>query len=303
MCNKNIKILTLYYRSTIMNNKILYKINYIDILFILLGSFLGSIGINMFLSHAQLLSGGAAGIALIFQYVFNVKAGYIVLLINIPLFLLGIRKLNNRFMIYSLIGTVNLSLSLILTQPISNLLNINDKLLYCIYGGVINGIGYGLVFTHHGSTGGTDIISMLIRKRNSNYNIGKINFTINFFIVSISALIFGLSSALYTLIAMYIASFVLDSVIKGFNRSKCVIIISEKEDKIKEYIMNKMNRGITYLHGEGAYSHKEEKIIFCVVSIAQLPILKKVVQSIDDRAFFTIFDTSEVQGKGFKEDL
>jgi uncharacterized membrane-anchored protein YitT (DUF2179 family) len=288
---------------TLISTKISYRNNLKDIPFILIGSFMASIGINMFLTHAKLLSGGVAGIALIFQYLFDIKAGYLIFLLNIPLFMLGFKKLNKRFMIYSLIGMVNLSVCLIITEPISNVLNINDKLLYCIYGGVINGIGYGIVFSHHGSVGGMDIISMLIRKKYTNFNIGKINFGINFIIVVISAFIFGLPVALYTLITMYIASFVLDSVIKGFNKSKCVMIISEKENEIKEYIMNKLHRGATFLNGEGAFSQRNKKVILCVVSLRELPMLKRVVQTIDSQAFFTIFDTSEVQGKGFRDDL
>lgn len=284
-------------------NKFIHKVNIKDAFFVFLGSIIGAIGINMFLTHARLLSGGAAGIALIVQYLFGIKAGYMILLINIPLFFLAYNKLSRRFMIYSLIGTVTLSVFLVITAPISNILHINDKLLYCIYGGVVNGIGYGLVFAHHGSTGGLDIISMLIRKRNSNFNIGRTNFLINIFIISVSALIFGLPNALYTLIAMYISSFVLDYVIKGFNRSKCVIIITDKENEIRDYILNKAKRGITYLYGEGAFTHKERRVIFCVVSLAELPNLKKAVAYIDDNAFFTIFDTSEVQGKGFKADV
>lgn len=286
-----------------MNNKILTKSTFVDIFFIILGSFMGSIGINMFLSNAHLLSGGAAGISLIIQYLFNIRAGYIVFLINIPLFILGAKKLNKRFMLCSLIGMFTLSVSLVLTQPISNLVNINDNLLYCIYGGVINGIGYGLVFTHHGSTGGMDIVSMLIRKRYTNFNIGKIIFGLNFIIVTFSAFIFGLPSALYTLIAMYIASFVTDQVIRGFNKSKCLMIITEKEDEIKNYIVHKLHRGVTFLYGEGAYTHKSKKVILCIIAITELPKLKRMVKCIDETAFITIFDASEVQGKGFKGDL
>jgi uncharacterized membrane-anchored protein YitT (DUF2179 family) len=286
-----------------MNNKIFTKSTLVDIFFIILGSFMGSIGINMFLTHANLLSGGVAGISLIFQYRFNIPAGYIVFFLNVPLFILGAKKLNSRFMICSLIGMLTLSLSLILTRPISNLVDINDKLLYCIYGGVINGIGYGLVFTHHGSTGGTDILSMIIRKHYNNFNIGKITFSINFIIVSFSVIIFGLPSALYTLIAMYIASYVTDQVIRGFNKSKCLMIVTEKEEETKNYIMKKLNRGVTFLYGEGAYTHKDRKVIMCIIGLAELPKLKRMIKCIDEHAFITIFDASEVQGKGFRSDL
>ena len=286
-----------------MDTKFLNKNNIIDLLFIILGSFLGSIGVNMFLIHAKLLSGGVTGLALIFQYLFKIQAGYIILILNIPLFILSMKKLNKKFTIYSLVGTLSFSLSLILTHPISNILNINDKLLYCLYGGVINGIGFGLVFVHHGSTGGFDIISMLIKMKYSNLNIGKISFGINLVIVTISAFIFGLPNALYTLIAMYITSFVLDNVVKGLNQTKSVFIITDNEEEVSERIMTILHRGVTYLYGEGAYTKEHKKILYCIVPLSQLPVLKNIVTTIDTKAFISISDASEVQGKGFKRSL
>lgn len=286
-----------------MDIKFLNKNYLIDFLFIILGSFIGSIGVNMFLIHAKLLSGGVTGLALIFQYLFKIQAGYVILLLNFPLFILSIIKLDKKFTLYSLVGTLAFSLSLILTHPISNILNINDNLLLCLYGGVVNGIGFGLVFVHRGSTGGFDIVSMLIRKKYSNLNIGKISFGINLIIVSISAFIFGLPSALYTLIAMYITSFVLDNVVKGFNQSKAVFIITKKEEILSELIMVKLHRGVTYLYGEGAYNKDTKKILYCIVPLSQLPELKNLVTSVDEKAFISISDTSEIHGKGFKPSL
>lgn len=279
------------------------KTNVIDMLFIMLGSFLGSIGVNMFLIHANLLSGGVTGLALILQYLFKIQAGYIILILNVPLFLLSLKKLNKRFSLYSLVGILTFSISLILTEPISNILNINDKLLYCIYGGVVNGIGFGLVFAHRGSTGGFDIISMLIRKKYTNYNIGKISFSINLVIVTISAFIFGLPSALYTLIAMFTTSLVVDNVVKGLNQSKAVLIITEKEEMVEELIMKKLHRGVTCLYGEGAFTKEQKKILYCIIPLSQLPELKEIIINIDNNAFLSILDASEVQGKGFKPSI
>lgn len=301
--SNNIIIININKEGIKMDSRLFKKDNIIDLLFIILGSFLGSIGVNMFLIHAQLLSGGVTGIALIFQYLFKIQAGYMILLLNIPLFILSIKKLNKKFTIYSLVGTLSFSLSLILTHPISNILNINDKLLYCLYGGVINGIGFGLVFVHNGSTGGFDIVSMLIKRKYSNFNIGKISFGINLIIVTISAFIFGLPNALYTLIAMYTTSLVLDNVVKGLNQSKSIFIITQKEELVSELIMTKLNRGVTYLYGEGAFTKEQRKILYCIVPLNQLPELKNIVTSADKKAFITISDTSEVQGKGFKNSL
>ena len=286
-----------------MSNIKLNKTNLNDIFFIVFGSFLGAIGVNMFLIHANLLSGGVTGLALILQYLFKIQAGYVILLLNIPLFYLSLKKLNKRFSLYSLVGIITFSISLIFTQPISNILHINDKLLYCIYGGVVNGIGFGLVFAHKGSTGGFDIISMLIRKKYTNYNIGKITFYINLIIVTISAFIFGLPNALYTLITMYTTSFVLDNVVKGLNQSKAVLIITEKEQEVAKVIMKRLHRGVTYLYGEGAFTKEKKKVLYCIVPLTQLPELKEIIVNIDNQAFLSILDASEVHGQGFRPSI
>ena len=283
-----------------MNMKFFNKDNLTDVSFIIFGSFLGSIGINMFLIHSKLLSGGTTGIALIFQYLFKIQAGYTILILNIPLFILSAFKLNKKFTIYSIIGTVTLSLSLIFTHPVANILHINDNLLYCLYGGVVCGLGYGLVFAHNGSTGGLDIISMLIRKKYTNYNIGKINFIVNLLIVSISSFVFGLPTALYTLIAMFITSLVLDNVIKGLGQKKLVFIITEKEEEIADIIMTQLHRGVTNIYAEGAYTKSQKKMLYCIIPLSQLPELKSIVKTLDDRAFLTIADASEVEGKGYR---
>ena len=280
-----------------MDNKVFSKENIIDISFITFGSFISSIGINMFLTHAKLLSGGITGIALIFQYLFKIQAGYTILLLNIPLLILSWIKLKKRFTIYSIIGTLTLAISLIFTHPVANILNINDNLLYCLYGGVISGIGYGLVFAHKGSNGGFDIISMLIRRKYTNFNIGKIAFIVNLIIVSISSLIFGLPTALYTLIAMFISSLVLDTVVKGLGQKKFILIITEKEGEIADAIMKHLNRGVTNIYGEGGYTKRQKKLLYCLIPLSQLPELKTIVKKIDDTAFLTIIDASEVEGK------
>lgn len=285
-------------KSIIRNKDIM-----IDLFFIIIGSLISSVGVNMFLIHAKLLSGGVTGIALIFQYLFGFEAGYTVLLLNIPLFILSYKKLDKKFTLFSAVGTLTISIGLILTNPIARILNINDKLLYCLYGGVVMGIGFGLVFTHNGSTGGLDIISMLIKKKYSNFNIGKISFSVNLIIVTIGAVVFGIPTALYTLIAMYLSSIVLDNVVKGLNQKKLIFIVTEKEDEVTKLIMTKLKRGVTSLYGEGGYTKEKKRVLYCIIPLSQVPRLKEIIRSTDDKAFLTIADATEVQGKGFKQVL
>jgi len=274
-----------------------------NIFFILIGTLLSSIGINMFIVHAKLLSGGVSGIALIIQYLTKFPAGYTIFLLNIPLLILSYKKVNLRFTIFTIIGTVSLSLFLVLTYAIKNILHINDPLLLSLYGGVLNGLGMGIVFSNHGSTGGLDIISVIVKKKYDNFEIGHISFIVNFFIVAIGAIFFGLTSALYTLVSMYITSYMVDKTIKGFNRQKMVLIVTDKVEEVSKEIMTTLKRGVTLLHGEGAYTKKSKKVLYSIVSLTQLPQLKLIVHQIDENAFISILDVAEVHGKGFMREL
>lgn len=272
-----------------------------DIFFILLGSLIASVGVNTFLIHAQLLSGGLTGIALIIQYVGKVQAGITVLVLNIPIFILSYYKLNKTFTIYSIIGTVSFSVFLMLTDPLSSIVNLNDKLLLCIYGGVLSGLGFGTVFVNNGSTGGFDIISMLLRKKYGHINLGRISLILNSFIVLAGIGIFGLSNGLYTLICMYVSSVLVDKVIEGLNRNKMIFIITDKEDEIKDLVIKNLMRGVTFFYGEGAYTNKNKRVICTVVHMNQVQELKLLVKSVDPTAFMTFMDASEVEGKGFRK--
>lgn len=266
-----------------------------------LGSLINAIGVNLFIIPSKLLNGGLSGISLILHYLFQIPVGLSLLLLNIPLFILSILKIDKKFTLFTIIGTVTLSFGLMLTAPLIKVLSPApdvNRLLYCIYGGVLSGLGIGIVFSNQGSTGGIDIIS-IIAKRRYNIDIGLASFAMNFIIISIGTAFFGLQVGLYTLIVMYISSSVMDRVLKGFSRQKMLIIITKKAEHVSSAVMNKLRRGITILYGEGAYTKEKINIIYCVVSPTQLPKLKQLVREIDENAFISITDTSEVQGKGF----
>ena len=275
------------------------KIVILDIILIICGTFISSLGINLFISNARLLSGGATGIALIFEYAMNIPSGLIVFLINIPLFFISYKFLNKRFTLYTAIGMLSFSTALMITKPLSTLVQVDDMLLYCIYGGVLSGIGSGLIFYRNGSTGGTDIITMVIRKKYSNFDIGQVGFAFNLIIVTVSIFIFGLPRALYTLISMFITSTILDKVLNGFTSKKLLLILTEKEDDIINYVIKDMNRGITALMAEGGYTRDKKRLLYVAVTTSQMISLKTKILRVDPKAFITIIDVSEVKGKGF----
>lgn len=272
----------------------------IDAVVIIIGCLIASLGVNLFLVHARLLSGGATGIGLIFEYTTGINSGIVVFLVNIPLFVLSYFKLNKKFTLYSAIGTVSLSLFLIITSNLRHLIQLNDVLLYCIYGGVLCGIGYGLVFSRSGSTGGTDIIAMAIKKKYSNFNIGSLGLILNLVIVAIGSIIFGLPVALYTMISMTAQSLLINKVTTGLGSKQMLLILTEKEAEVVDYIITNLNRGVTSLLAEGEFTHCKRKMLYCVVTTRQMIILKNKVLEIDPKAFINITEVSEVRGRGFK---
>ena len=275
----------------------------LDCILIFLGCFISSLGVHMFLANAQLISGGATGVGLIIQYLTRINSGITVFIINIPLFILSYFKLPKKFTLYTGIGMISLSACLIITSPLSSLVSLNDTLLYCIYGGILCGLGYGIVFSRNGSTGGTDIVNMLIRKKYSNFNIGSLGFAINLIIVAVASTFFGIPMALYTLISMFIQGMVLDKVIKGTNNKQLLFIITEKEQLVISYIINDLHRGVTSLLAEGEYTHDKKKMLYCLVTPRQMIELKNTIHLIDPKAFITVMYVSEVRGKGFRNSI
>ena len=262
----------------------------LDIIFIFIGCLIASLGVNLFLTHARLLSGGATGIALIIEYLTGFQSGYTVFLINIPLFFLSYKKLSKKFTLYSAIGMTSLSLSLIITKKLSSLFIINDILLYCIYGGILCGVGYAIVFLRNGSTGGTDIITMLIRKKYSNFNIGSLGLCLNSIIVIIGAIFLGFPKALYTLISILIQGIVLNKLIGGFSSKKLMLILTNKEDEVIEYILKDLNRGVTTLNATGVFSDSNKRMIYCIVNDRQMIYLKSKILKLDPTTFISILE-------------
>lgn len=271
----------------------------LDIILIFIGCIISSLGVNLFLTHAHLLSGGATGIALMIEYLTDIQSGITVFIINIPLFLLSYKKLSKSFTLYSAIGMISLSISLIITKHFSTLIVINDLLLYCIYGGILCGVGYGIVFSRNGSTGGMDIITILIRRKYSNFNIGSLGLCLNSIILIIAAFLFGLPKALYTLISILIQGYFVNSVVRGFSTKKLMLILSEKEDEIINYVIKDLHRGITTIPAKGEFTNAEKRMLYCVVTSRQMIELKEQILAIDPKTFISVLDISEVKGRGF----
>lgn len=266
---------------------------------ILVGNILSSIAFNVFFIPNKLLSGGVGGIAIIIQYLTGIPTGISVFLLNIPIFIIGSKMVDREFAVFGFISMLTYSSILTFTANLGKYFVIDDMILVAVFGGVINGIGMGLMFRNRLNQGGFDILAAILKKK-LNVNIGSGLMMANTVIVSLSGLLFGYRSAMYTLIAMYVGYSVLDKVQTGFNVKKNVVIVSEKPDEVADIILKEIHRGVTFLHGTGGYTKENKKVIYCIVTSRETAKLKEVVENIDPSAFFIVNDVVEVRGKGFK---
>jgi uncharacterized membrane-anchored protein YitT (DUF2179 family) len=267
---------------------------------IVTGSLFASLSITLFIQPAGLLSGGLSGLALMLEYTLKVPTGLSVLLLNIPVFYLGLRRLQLGYMLRSLIGVVSFAVFLFawgrlldIQEPV-----IDDILLTALFGGAMNGIGYGLIFRGRGSVGGTDIIALILNRLYS-FSLGSSGFVLNAVPLFIGLFLFDIKLIGYTLISMYVTSSLIDRVQAGLIRSKTVMIVSSRHEEISQAVIHRIRRGVTLLQGQGAFSRDDKRVILTTVSLTQLTKLKDIVAELDPTAFMTVSDASEVLGKGF----
>lgn len=269
---------------------------------IIAGSLIASLSIRLFIRPAGLLSGGLSGIALVLEYTLGIPLALSVFVLNIPVFYLGLRKLQRGYMLRSLIGVLSFTLFLLaweqlirIDQPITE-----DLLLTALFGGALNGIGLGMVFRGRGSVGGTDIIALVLNRTYS-FSLGSSGFALNAIPLVIGVFLFDIRSVGYTLVAMYVSSKLVDKVQAGFITSKTVMIVSTRHEDISQAIIQRVHRGVTLIQGQGAFSRDDKRVILTTISLTQLPKLKDIVAELDPDAFMTVTDTSEVLGKGFSK--
>ncbi|MBR5913868.1 MAG: YitT family protein [Selenomonadaceae bacterium] len=265
----------------------------------LIGCLIAACSINLFVVPSHLLTGGVTGIAIIIYYLAELPIGIQSFLYNIPLLIASYKLLGKNYTIDVIIGTVLFSVCIDATRFLNAYAPLGDEtMLAAIYGGVFIGTGYGIVFRMNGSTGGFDILGAIFKKFYS-MNIGSVIFAFNCLIVAAAGVLFGIKLAMFTMIYMFVVGQFTDKVIAGLNQSKAVLIISEKSREIANAIMNDVGRGVTFLHGEGAFSGEEREIVMVVVRLTQLGKLKIITQAIDRNAFMIVMSAGEVMGRGF----
>ncbi|MCI5997211.1 MAG: YitT family protein [Peptoniphilaceae bacterium] len=269
------------------------------VFFMLIGNIICSFAMVKLLIPAGLLSGGLGGIGLILEYSLGIPTGISVFVLNLPMMIVGFMFLKKKFMTYAFLSTFLLSFCLIVMRKVPVNINLSEPVLYAIFGGFLNGLGMGILFKHGSCQGGLDIIATICKSR-LNINIGSTLMIINGFIIAFASYLFSIERGLFTIVAMYVAYKMLDKIQMGFGDTKQVMIVTSRQRDITEKILLDLNRGVTLLHGEGAFTHKQQNVIFCIVSTRQVAIIKKIVDQIDPKAFLIISEAYEVKGRGFR---
>ena len=269
------------------------------ILKIAAGSAIFSLSFNLFLAPHELNAGGVSGLAQVLVHLLRFgTVGQVTGIMNLILFVVAGVKIGKRFFLGSVVGafTVSACLDLFALIPVPEV----EPLLAALYGGVLCGLGLGLVFATDASTGGSDIIVRLLKRKWQHVPIGTINIVFDLTVAALTGIAFGdITCALYSGVAIFLSGKVIDMVVYSFDNSNVAIIISDAHEEISRRIMNDMERGVTYLDGHGGYSHNDKKVILTAVKKYQLTDLKKMVAQLDPDAFVIVQDAHQVLGDGF----
>lgn len=271
---------------------------------IIIGCLLLSIAVNVFLKPNNFVLGGVTGLGIILESVLKAQFGITFpiwltnILVNLPLFLISYKLFGSKFLGNTIFATLFLSFALAVTDFLPGFTE--DILLASVFGALLDGLALGLIIKNRCSTGGSDLLAIIIHKFIKHIQVSKILLCIDFTVIFIGIIVFGVRSTLYALISVFIVSKVIGMVVDGFDFAKAVFIISDKPDEIGDAILKNIVRGATALKAEGMYTKTEKNAIFCVVKQKQIPELKELVSDIDENAFVVIANVSEVLGQGFK---
>ena len=272
-----------------------------DILMILTGCAVNAAAFAFLTYPNSIVSGGLTGVAQILNLLTGLPVGVMVIVMNIPLFLVAWKKFGVRFIVYSLVGMVGSSVFIDLLDALHLTLT-RDVLLASVYGGLIKGVGAGLIFLPGATAGGSDIGARLLRRRYPHINMGTLALGLDAAVVLAFAVIFHRAdSAMYTIITMFVSSRVVNLMLYGMSNSGVCYIITTEPRRIAIAVGERLGRGSTILKGEGAYSGTEHDVVLCAVKRQQIPALKRCVSETDPQAFVIVSQSHEVFGKNFSD--
>lgn len=272
-----------------------------DGLFILLGALLQALALRLFLVPSHLVTGGISGLSQLINYFTHWPIGLMILAGNAPLFLLGWRFLGGpRFVArtaFAVLAVSFLTDLLVLFLPAKGLTS--DLLLNTLYGGVISGVGYGLVYRGRGTSGGSDILARILAHWRG-VTISQSYLIVDSLVILSAGLVFGWTNALYALVVLYVSGIAAEGITEGPNLMRTAIIITDSPQVVADRILEEMERGVTYLAGRGGYTSVDRLVLYCVISRSEIAQLKSLVHEADPKAFMVIGQAYEVLGEGFR---
>lgn len=260
-----------------------------------IGCFLFALGLNAFIIPHHLLAGGLTGIAVILYYTLGIAPGIINIVLNIPILIAAYIWLGRLSVAISVYGAIMVSFFMDSLRFTANYNLTDNPIIGALGGGIICGLGLGIVYRYGATSGGIDPLGLIVRKYYG-LQIASVVFILNIVILCFSAYIFNVQIALITLVSLYISATICNKVVLGFQQQKAAFIVSYESKRISEQIMADLGRGVTLLHGEGAFTHERKEVIMAVVGLMQVVKLKNVVSKVDPHAFLLITDTAEVSG-------
>ncbi|WP_409367445.1 YitT family protein [Lysinibacillus sp. 38-6] len=263
-----------------------------------IGAIIMALGLELFLVPNHIMDGGIVGVSIITSHLLSLPLGIFIFVLNLPFIFLGYKQIGKTFALSTGLGITVLSVTTIFLHNLEPFTT--DTLLATVFGGMILGIGVGIVIRYGGSLDGTEILAILFNRK-SPFSVGEIIMFFNLLIFTVAGFVFTWEQAMYSIMAYYIAYKMIDIVIQGMEESKSVYIISDEIDEIGQTIMDRLGRGVTFLHGEGAYTGNDKKVIFTVITRLEESKLKTIVAEIDDHAFLAIGNIAEVKGGRFKK--
>ena len=286
----------------VTNLKYNIKEFFFDILVFVVASTAFSVGINCFLARNNILNGGFTGIATILNYLFEIPIGVAIFIMNTPLLIIAFKKLGVKFVFrtFLVIAISSVIIDLGAFLPVYK----NDLLLSSIFGGVLSGLSLGIIFMRNATTGGVDIIAKLIKLRHPHITLGKSIFILDAIVIIAGGFVYGnFESMLYATISIFVSAQVLDYVIFGISRGAMIIIISDKNDEIRNMLIGDLDRGVTVLKGQGGYSNQDKNVLLCACYDNQAHKLIKKIKSTDENAFLVVTQSKQIFGNGFRNNI
>ncbi|MNH93927.1 hypothetical protein D3C73_465370 [compost metagenome] len=268
----------------------------IDLLFIIIGSLMFALAVNLFVIPNQLGEGGVTGITIILYYLFQWSPGLVNLILNSFLLVIGYKFLDKMTIVYTIIAVLFNSLFLYITEDWRI---VSDELLVnAIFGGIFAGIGLGMIIRVGGTTAGSTILARIANKY-LDWNVSYALLFLDLIVAASSYFLIGAQGLMLTIIMLYVGTKVMDFIIEGLNPKKAVTIISEEHNKIAEQVSIQLDRGVTVIYGHGYYTKSSKEILYIIISKQEVSLLKKIVKANDKHAFITIHDVRDVFGEGF----